>query len=249
LASRIEKRLLNLVGRASKRFDLLEADDRVMVCLSGGKDSYSMMVLLEKIRRKAPFPFTLVAVNLDQGHPDFEQSIVRNWCVDQGYEHKMLAADTYRIVREKIPEGKTYCSMCSRLRRGILYNAAQELGATKISLGHHADDFIETLMLNMLFAGSVKSMAVRLVSDDKRNITIRPLVYCAESDIEVLAKEKGFPIVLCGFCSSQEQLQRQQIKRLIAELNGKNPNVRGNLFAALQHVIPSHLLDRTLTRL
>ena len=248
MASRIEKRLLNLVGRASKRFALLEPEDRVMVCLSGGKDSYSMMVLLELIRRRAPFPLSLVAVNLDQGHPDFKQSVVRDWCVERGYEYKMLSADTYRIVRDQIPADKTYCSLCSRLRRGILYNAAIELGATKIALGHHADDFVETLMLNLLFAGSVKSMAVRLVSDDGRNVTIRPLVYCAESEIKGFAEEQGFPIVPCGFCSSQEQQQRQQVKKLIAELNAKNPNVRGNLFAALQHVIPSHLLDRALTR-
>lgn len=243
---RLEKRLLHLVGRASKDFRLLEPNDRVMVGLSGGKDSYAMCYLLHEIRKRAPFDFTLVAVNLDQGQPGFSQDTIREWCDELGYEHHMLHEDTYSIVLDKVPEGKTYCSLCSRLRRGVLYNAAQAIGATKIALGHHRDDLIETLLLNLFYSGQLKSMAPRLTSDDGRNIVIRPLAYCDEQDIAEFAQQMAFPILPCDLCGSQENLQRQQIKRLVADLHAKNGNVKGNIFAAMSNVRATHLLDPKL---
>ena len=220
--------------------------DRIMVGVSGGKDSYTLLHLLRKIQRKVPFEFSVVGVNLDQGHPGFPADMLRGWFEDEGYEYRMIAKDTYSIVQDKVPEGKTYCSMCSRLRRGILYNVAEELGATKIALGHHRDDIIETLMLNLLYSGQIKAMAPRLVSDDKRNVVIRPLAYCAEDDIRQFSEEMAFPIIPCDLCGTQENLERQNIKRLITHLNERNPNVKGNLFAALSNVRPSHLLDPDL---
>lgn len=244
--ARLDKRLLEQVGRASRDFGLLEAGDRVLCALSGGKDSYAMMWLLRELRRRAPFDFELVGVNLDQGHPGFPQHVIRDWCEAHGFEHHMLHRDTYSVVLDKIPEGKTYCSLCSRLRRGILYDAAVELGCTKIALGHHKDDVIETLMLNLFFSGQLKTMPPRLVSDDGRNVVIRPLVNCDEAEIAQYAREKEFPIVPCNLCGSQENLQRQQIKRLLAEWNDRNPKVKGNLYAAAGNVRPSHLYDRAL---
>ncbi len=243
---RLEKRLLHMVGRASKEFRLLEPNDRVMIGLSGGKDSYAMCYLLHEIRKRAPFQFSLVAVNLDQGQPGFSQDTIAQWCDEHEFEHHMLHEDTYSIVTDKIPAGKTYCSLCSRLRRGVLYNAAQAIGATKIALGHHRDDLIETLLLNLFYSGQIKSMAPRLTSDDGRNIVIRPLAYCDESDLAEFADEKQFPILPCDLCGSQENLQRQQIKRMVAEMHAKNRNVKGNLFAALSNVRATHLLDPAL---
>jgi tRNA 2-thiocytidine biosynthesis protein TtcA len=240
--TRNEKRLLAAVGRASRDLNLVEPNDRIMVCLSGGKDSYVMMYLLAQIQRRVPFPLELVAVNLDQHQPGFQQQVIVDWCEANGYKHHMLSADTYSVVTDKIPEGKTYCSLCSRLRRGILYNAAVEIGCNKIALGHHRDDFIETLMLNLLYTGSVKSMAPRLTSDDGRNIVIRPLVYCDEHNIAELADTLRAPILPCDLCGSQENLQRKQVKRLIAELHEQNPNVRGSLFSAMSNVVTSHLM-------
>jgi len=244
--TRLEKRLLNLVGRASKDFDLLQPGDRVMVCLSGGKDSYAMMVLLDGIRRKTPFDFELIAVNLDQVQPGFDQSVIVRWCDERGFPHHMVRQDTYSVVLDKVPEGKTYCSLCSRLRRGILYRTADELGCTKVALGHHRDDVIETLMLNLLYSGQIKAMPARLRSDDGRNVLVRPLAYCAEEDIAAFAEEQGFPILPCDLCGSQEGLYRKKIKRMLAELEADNPKVKSNLFAALAHVRPSHLYDPAL---
>lgn len=243
---RLERRLLNLVARASKDHDMLEPGDRVMVCLSGGKDSYAMMRLLGHIQRRVPFEVSLVAVNLDQGQPGFDQSVIVQWCEELGFEHHMVMKDTYSIVTDKVPEGKTYCSLCSRLRRGILYTTAQDIGATKIALGHHRDDMIETLLLNALYAGQLKSMPPRLRSDDGRNVIVRPLAYCPEADLARYAEEQAFPILPCDLCGSQENLQRKQVKRLIATLAESNPNVPGNLFAALSNVRPTHLLDADL---
>jgi tRNA 2-thiocytidine biosynthesis protein TtcA len=234
------------MGRASSDLLLLEPNDRVMIGLSGGKDSYAMCYLLHQIQKRAPFKFSLIAVNLDQGQPGFKQDVIADWCASHNFEHEMMHQDTYSVVLDKIPEGKTYCSLCSRLRRGFLYDAASSLGANKIALGHHRDDLIETLLLNIFYSGQIKSMAPRLVSDDKRNIVIRPLAYCDENDLAAFAAEQEFPILPCDLCGSQENLQRKQIKRMIAELNTKNHNIKGNLFAALSNIRPSHLLDPTL---
>jgi tRNA 2-thiocytidine biosynthesis protein TtcA len=246
---RLEYRLMRQLGRASKDFRLIEPGDRILVGMSGGKDSYVMLDLLRKSQRRVPFDFEILAVNLDQGHPGFPVHLLEKWLVDEGYDYKLLAQDTYRIVKEKIPEGKTYCSLCSRLRRGILYSAAVDLGCTKIALGHHRDDVIETLMLNLLFSGQIKAMPPRLHSDDGRNVVIRPLIYCAEADIAEYAAHRAFPILPCDLCGSQSGLERQQIKQLLGRLNERNPKIKGNLFAALSNVRPSHLLDRNLAEL
>lgn len=244
--SRVERRLLGLLADASREFSLLEPGDRVMVALSGGKDSYSMLHLLRTVQRRAPFPFSMIAVNLDQGHPGFPKDVLPNYLTHEGYEFRIITEDTYSIVKEKIPEGKTYCSLCSRLRRGVLYNVAQEVGATKIALGHHRDDATETLLLNLLYSGQIKAMPARLESDDGRNTVIRPLIFCSESDLHQFAQEQQFPIIPCDLCGSQDNLKRQKVKALLNELAAENPNVRGNLLAALRNVVPSHLLDKGL---
>lgn len=248
MASRVEKKLLQLLGRASKDFALIEPGDKIMVGVSGGKDSFTLLTLLHTIQSKAPFEFDIIAVNLDQGQPGFHAEVLEDYFKKEGFKYKMVKKDTYSIVTEKIPEGQTYCSLCSRLRRGILYNTAVELGATKIALGHHKDDVIETLMLNMLFAGQIKAMPARLTSDDGRNTVIRPLAYCDEADIIEFAKERSFPILPCDLCGSQENLMRKRVKRLIASLNEENSHIRGNLFSALSSVIPSHLYDKSVIR-
>jgi tRNA 2-thiocytidine biosynthesis protein TtcA len=246
--TKLAERLLAQVARASADFRLIEPDDRVMVCMSGGKDSYGMLWLLERVRRRAPFRFSLVAVNLDQGHPGFPSGVLPGWLEREGHEYRVEREDTYSIVKQKVPEGKAYCSLCSRLRRGILYRIALELGATKIALGHHRDDVIETLLLNLFFEGQTKAMPPRLLSDDGRNVVIRPLVYCRERDLAALAEEQSFPIIPCDLCGSQDGLRRQRVKRLIAELEHEIPDVRASLFAALANVRPSHLLDERLER-
>jgi len=243
---RLEKRLLAEVARASHDFRLLEPGDRVLVAVSGGKDSHALLYLLREVQKRAPFDFSLFALNVDQGHPGFPERVLPDYFEREGYEYRIVREDTYSIVKEKIPEGKTFCSLCSRLRRGILYNVAAEMGATKIALGHHRDDVIETLMLNLLYSGQMKAMPARLRSDDGRNTVIRPLVYVTEQELTEFAVSKAFPIIPCDLCGSQENLQRKQVKNLLTELNAKNPKVRSNVFAALGNIRPSHLYDVAL---
>jgi tRNA 2-thiocytidine biosynthesis protein TtcA len=245
---KLEKKLLSAVAKASSDFRLLEPGDRVMVAVSGGKDSHCMLHLLRELQKKAPFDFSIFALNVDQGHPGFPSELLPEYLGREGYEHVIVKEDTYSVVTEKVPEGKTYCSLCSRLRRGILYTQAQKLGATKIALGHHRDDVIETLMLNLLYAGQLKAMPARLRSDDGRNVVIRPLVYCSEAELTELAELKQFPIIPCDLCGSQDNLKRKQVKQLLTTLNDQNPTVRANVFAALANVRPTHLFDTDLRR-
>jgi tRNA 2-thiocytidine biosynthesis protein TtcA len=248
LGSRLEKRLSAQVARASHDFRLLEPGDHVAVCVSGGKDSLTLLHLLRRVQRRAPFPFTLVAVHLDQRQPGYPEGRIERYLASAAYDYRVVREDTYSIVKNLMPEGRTCCSLCSRLRRGVLYNVAVELGATKIALGHHREDVIETLLLNAFFAGQLKAMPPRYRSDDGRNVVIRPLVYCAEADIAAFAAEQQFPLIPCGLCGSQPNAQRSQMKRLIADLTRENPHVAGNLLNAVSNVLPSHLLDRELWR-
>jgi tRNA 2-thiocytidine biosynthesis protein TtcA len=243
----LSRRLLGQVGQASRDYALIEPGDHVLVAISGGKDSYTMLDLLRQLQQRAPFEFTFVAVNIDQGHPGYPRHVLEAYLAKEGYPAEFVVEDTYSVVKEKVPEGKTYCSLCSRLRRGILYTTARRIGATKIALGHHRDDLTVTLLLNLLYAGQIKSMPPRLVSDDGDNVVIRPLCYCAEEDIAEYARLRQFPILPCDLCGSQDNLKRQRVKQLIAELNAENPNVRGNLFAALGNVRSSHLLSAPIT--
>lgn len=242
----LEKKLARDFGRCVGDFDLIAAGDRVMACLSGGKDSYTMLHLLERARRRSPVRFEIVAVHLDQGHPGYDGAPLRSWLESEGYAHRIVREDTYSIVTEKIEPGATYCSLCSRLRRGVLYNLAVELGCTKIALGHHRDDAVETLMLNLFFTGSIKAMPPNLRSDDGRNVVIRPLLYCAERDIAAFAEAMRFPILPCDLCGSQEDLMRKRVKALLDELEREHPQIRESMLAALANVRPSHLLDPKL---
>ena len=239
----LESRLLSHLMTANKRYALVEPGDHVMVCLSGGKDSWVMLHLLRLMQQKVPFAFTMVAVNLDQGHPGFPQQSIVDYLEREKYDYKMLSVDTYKVVLEKVPEGKTYCSLCSRLRRGILYNAAQELGCTKMALGHHRDDVAQTLLLNLFYAGKLAAMPPKLRSDDGRNVVVRPLILAAEEEIAQYAIEQGFPIIPCNLCGSQENLHRSRMKQLVNRLQADNPKVKGNIIAALGNVQLTPLLD------
>ena len=244
--NKLQKRLRRNVGKAIADFSMIEDQDKVMVCLSGGKDSYTMLDILLFLQKIAPISFDIIAVNLDQKQPGFPEHVLPEYLASLGVDYQIVEEDTYSIVKDKIPEGKTTCSLCSRLRRGILYRTATELGATKIALGHHRDDMLETLFLNMFHGGKLKSMPPKLVSDDGKHIVIRPLAYCSESDIEKYSTAVGFPIIPCNLCGSQENLQRQNIKHMLQDWNKRFPGRIESMFRAIQNVAPSHLLDRDL---
>ena len=245
----IEKKILRHIVKASDEYKLIEDGDKIMVCMSGGKDSFAMLHMLQIIQKRAPFSIELLAVNLDQGHPGFPASLLEEYFKKVNVPYKMLYEDTHSIVVDKIPEGKTFCSLCSRLRRGILYNAAVEHKCNKIALGHHRDDLLETLLLNIFYAGVMKTMPPKLYSDDGRNTVIRPLAYCDESWLIELSNEQQFPIIPCDLCGSQENLKRKQIKKMIAELHDNNPNVKGSIFHSMKNIKPSHMLDPVLRHL
>jgi tRNA 2-thiocytidine biosynthesis protein TtcA len=247
-ALRLEKRILRAAAQAIQDFALVEDGDKIMVAVSGGKDSYTLLHVLMRLRERAPIDFELVAVNLDQGQPGYPAHVVEGHFKAVGVPYRMIARDTYSVVRRLVPEGKTTCSVCSRLRRGVLYGAAIEMGCTKIALGHHRDDLVETLLLSALYSGALKSMPARLRAKDGKNVVVRPLCYAAEEDIAAFAAEMAFPIVPCDLCGSQPNLRRRRVKGLLAELSAEHPAVKGNLLHALGRVVPSHLLDRELHR-
>jgi tRNA 2-thiocytidine biosynthesis protein TtcA len=245
-AKKLEARLRGLVGKAIHDYGMIEAGDRVMVCLSGGKDSYTMLSLLRSLQRSAPIDFELLAVNLDQKQPGFPAQVLPDYLSTLGVPYRIVEADTYSTVMRVIPEGKTMCGLCSRLRRGILYRVAAEEGATKIALGHHRDDIVETLFLNMFHGGRLKAMPPKLRTDDGRHLVIRPLAYCPEADIARYARYRQFPIIPCNLCGSQENLQRTQIKQMLQAWEAQDPGRIDNLFRSLQNVSPSHLADAAL---
>ena len=240
---KLKKRLRRNVGRAIADFNMIEADDRIMVCLSGGADSYTMLDILQNLKRNAPIEFELVAVNLDQKQPGFPEHILPNYLDAIGINYHIIEEDTYSVVKRVIPENKTYCGLCSRLRRGIIYRFAREQGYTKIALGHHREDIIETLFLNMFYGGRLKSMPAKLLSDDGKNIVIRPLAYCSEIDIKTYAEKKAFPIIPCTLCGSQDNMQRKAIKKMLTDWNKKKPGRVESIFTSIQNIVPSHLLD------
>jgi len=241
--NKLEKKLCRLVGQAIGDFGMIEDGDKVMVCVSGGKDSYAMLDILLKLRERAPISFEIVAVNLDQKQPNFPAEILPNYLKSLGVSFHIEEQDTYSIVKRVIPEGKTTCGLCSRLRRGILYRVADELGATKIALGHHRDDILETLMLNMFYAGKLKGMPPKLRSDDGKHIVIRPLAYVPEKLLERYSADMNFPIIPCDLCGSQPNLQRQAMKQMLREWEKQYPGRVENLFRSMHHIVPSHLMD------
>jgi tRNA 2-thiocytidine biosynthesis protein TtcA len=243
---KLRKKLHQNVGKAIADYSMIKDGDKIMVCLSGGADSYTMLDVLIHMKRVAPINFDIIAVNLDQKQPGFPEDVLPNYLDVLGVEYKIIEKDTYSIVKEKIPEGATTCGLCSRLRRGILYNTAEKLGANKIALGHHADDIVETLFLNMFYGGRMKSMPPKLISDDKRNIVIRPLAYCREGDIKKYSEALKFPIIPCNLCGSQDNLQRQAIKQMLREWDTQYPGRVDNIFRSIRNVTPSHLGDTGL---
>ncbi len=243
---KLQKRLLHQVGDVIADFSMIEDGDKVMVCLSGGKDSYAMLDILMRLKSYAPISFSLIAVNVDQGQPGFPQAVLPDYLTKRDIPFQIVKQDTYRIVQEKIPQGKTTCSLCSRLRRGILYRVAKELGVTKIALGHHREDIIETFFLNMFYGGRLKAMPPKLISDDQHNVIIRPMAYCKEADLIQFADYKQFPIIPCNLCGSQQNAQRKVIKNMLSEWDKQQPGRIENIFRSLSKITPSHLLDRQL---
>lgn len=245
-SNKLAKRLRRNVGQAIQDYNMIVAGDRVMVCLSGGKDSYTMLEMLLQLQRKAPVEFSITAVNLDQKQPDFPQHVLPDYLKARGVDFHIIEQDTYSVVKRVVPEGKTMCSLCSRLRRGALYRYAQEQGFTKLALGHHRDDILATFFLNLFFGGRLAAMPPKLLSDDGGNIVIRPLAYCRESDIAAYAKQREFPIIPCNLCGSQQHLQRKQVRRMMESWEAEHPGRSEVIFKALSHVAPSQLADREL---
>lgn len=244
--NKLHKRLRRQVGSAIADYQMIDPGDTLMVCLSGGKDSYALLDILLGLQKTAPIEFRLVAVNMDQKQPGFPEHVLPEYLDSLGVEYHIVERDTYSIVKDVIPEGKTTCGLCSRLRRGTLYNFAQQIGANKIALGHHRDDIIETLFLNMFYGGKLKAMPPKLLSDDKRNVIIRPLAYCKERDLAAYAQHKGFPIIPCNLCGSQENLQRQVIKQMLSDWDRQHPGRTETIFSAIKNVAPSQLADPQL---
>ena len=244
--NKLHKRLRRNIGNAISDYNMIEDGDKIMVCLSGGKDSYCMLDLLLHLQKTAPISFEIVAVNLDQKQPGFPEEVLPTYLAELGVPFHILEKDTYSVVVDLVPEGKTYCSLCSRLRRGSLYGFAQKIGATKIALGHHRDDIIETLFLNMFYGGKLKAMPPKLLSDDKKNIVIRPLAYCKEDDLQSYAERMRFPIIPCNLCGSQDNLQRKIIKEMLQDWEKKNPGRLESIFSATKSIAPSQLADTDL---
>lgn len=240
------KKLRHYISKAIHDFNMIEKGDRIMVCLSGGKDSFTLLTVLHQFQQLGEIDFELFSFTLDQSQPGWDDQALKTWLSDRNIKHEVLTRDTYSIVKDKIPEGKTYCSLCSRLRRGIIYNYAKQHGFTKIALGHHRDDLITTLLMSILYGGTVKSMPPKLLTDDKQNIVIRPMVYCQEADIIRFAEAENFPIIPCNLCGSQQNLMRVKTKKLIQQLAHENPKVPSNILHALQSVRPSQLMDSSL---
>ena len=240
---RLKRRLESDVGKAIADYNMIEAGDTVLVCISGGKDSYALLSILMALQQRAPVDFRLIAMNLDQKQPGFPADVLPRYLSGLGVDYRIVEQDTYSIVKEKIPEGKTTCSLCSRLRRGVIYRTAKELGANKIALGHHRDDIVHTLFLNLLFGGKLKAMPPKLVTDDGAHIVIRPLAYCGEDDIARYARGMEFPIIPCTLCGSQSNLQRQKIREMMADWDRRYPGRTESVFTALQNLVPSHLAD------
>jgi len=243
---RLFRKLKHATGEAVSRYNMIESGDRIMVCLSGGKDSYTLLDMLLALQHRAPVEFELVAVSLDQKQPGFPPQVLPAYLEELGIEYHIIERDTYSIVRDRIPSGETLCALCSRLRRGVLYGFADHIGASKIALGHHRDDIVETLFLNMFFNGSLKAMPPKLLSDDARHIVIRPLALCAEVDIAAYARQRRFPLIPCNLCGSQQHLQRQAVKRMLAQWEQDSPGRTDMIMRSLRHVVPSHLADASL---
>lgn len=244
--SQIEKKLLHYTGKAIADFNMIQRGDRVMVCLSGGKDSFTLLTILEQLRKRSGNKFEIFSFTLDQAQPGWNDRALRDWLESRAIQYEVLTRDTFSIVKEKIPEGKTYCSLCSRLRRGIIYRYAEEHGYNKIALGHHRDDLIRTLLMSIMYNGDMRSMPPKLLSDNKKHIVIRPLSYVQEKDIITFAELQKFPIIPCNLCGSQENLMRKKVTRLIDQLAAENPKVPSNILHALQSIKPSQLMDQSM---